>query len=121
MRRVSPHLRDAVRRRHDLVTLAELAADGFTVDDVGHHLRRGNLERFGSRTPDVFAVGPGRSFERRCAARCLGDRGAVIVGHAAAALWGFPHCLPTSTPAIDSASAVQFSPFLSLPGSREPA
>ena len=100
MRRVSPPLAALIARRHHLVTDAELVADGFTLDDLERLLRRGTIEWIDRSARHVFAVGPGRSFERRCAADCLADPGAVVTGLSAARLWGFPYTLDVDRPLV---------------------
>ena len=93
---ISPALAASIARRHGVVTVEALVADGTTLNTIKPLVRDGTLVRTHHGVPRV-ATSPD-TFESRCVAACARDDELVISGVAAARLWAFRHVWVTDTP-----------------------
>jgi len=98
MATISRRLNELISRRHGIVTADELLADGHTRSSIRWKLEHGGLIVVHK---GVFRVGTSPdTFESRCAAACLADRGSIITGVAAARLWEFRHVWRPEVPHV---------------------
>jgi hypothetical protein len=92
----SPPLAQLIAKRHGVVTLDQLVADGTSLATVKRLVRDQTLVRVHHGVLRV-ATAPD-TFESRCVAACAADEELVISGVAAARLWAFRHVWSTSMP-----------------------
>ena len=98
MATISRPLTELISRRHGIVTVDELLADGHSRHSVRWKLDHGSLIVVHK---GVFRVGTAPdTFESRSAAACLADDGALITGVAAARLWAFRHVWRPDVPHV---------------------
>lgn len=98
MAQLSPRLAAVVAERHGIVTLDQLAADGWSSHAVRYQLATGSLVRVHHGVLRV-ATSPD-TFEARCVAACAADPSVVITGAAAARLWEFRHVFHPDEPIV---------------------
>ena len=98
MVQLSPQLAALVAERHGIVTLDQLAADGWSRNAVRYRLASGSFVRIHHGVLRV-ATSPD-TFEARCAAACAADPSVVVTGAAAARLWEFRHVFRADEPIV---------------------
>jgi len=98
MATISRPLTELIARRHGIVTVDELFADGHSRHSVRWKLEHGGLVAVHK---GVFRVGTAPdTFESRCVAACLADPQAIVTGVGAARLWSFRHVWRPDTPYV---------------------
>lgn len=98
MPQLSADLTSIVARRHGVVSLAELLADGFTRNTVRRLVSAGVVVKCHKGVYRLAVVSD--TFEARCAAACLADHRVVVAGPAAARLWSFRHVFRPDQPVL---------------------